>query len=181
MEMSLLLLMNHKSKLQTNLSIPMMGGVGGRGGDHEESPLSNWEARKEEAGKEEIERERERERGREPGCQVSKSKDRSTEPLDAAKQGGGSSSSYSYSSSSSSSKYPSVIFSSLFLLSLIFYEIFLVGIGFDNSNFIPNFQVEMLFLACLFVCLLACFLSFLCQENSNGNPITNKQGSLLIT
>jgi hypothetical protein len=62
MEMSLLLLMNHKSKLQTNLSIPMMGGVGkrgaGGGGDHEESPLSNWEARKEEAGKEEIERER---------------------------------------------------------------------------------------------------------------------------
>jgi hypothetical protein len=61
MEMSLLLLMNHISKLQTNLSIPMMGGVGKRGGagvDHEESPLSNWEARKEEAGKEEIERER---------------------------------------------------------------------------------------------------------------------------
>jgi predicted permease len=53
-----------------------------------------------------------------------------------------------------------VIFSSLFLLSLIFYEIFLVGIGFDNSNFIPNFQVEMLFLACLFVCLFACLLSF---------------------
>jgi hypothetical protein len=112
--------------------------------------LSNWEARKEEAGKEEIERERE------------------------------SSSSDSYSSSSSSSKYPSVIFSSLFLFSLIFYEFFLLGIGFDNSNFIPNFQVEMLFLACLFVCLLPCFLSFLCQENSNGNPITNKQGSLLI-
>jgi hypothetical protein len=61
MEMSLLLLMNHIRKLQTNLSIPMMGGVrktgGGGGGDHEESPLSNWEATKEEAGNEEIERE----------------------------------------------------------------------------------------------------------------------------
>jgi hypothetical protein len=31
-----------------------------------------------------------------------------------------------------------VIFSSLFLLSLIFYEFFFLGIGFDNSNFIPK-------------------------------------------
>jgi hypothetical protein len=133
----------------------MMNGVGKEGGggvgDHEESPLSYWEARKEEAGKEEIEREG----GRELGCQVSKSKDRSTKPLDAAKQGGGSSSS----SFSSSSKYPSMIFSSLFLLSLIFYHFFFLGIGFDNSNFTPIFQVEILFLACLFVCLLACLLA----------------------
>jgi hypothetical protein len=123
-----------------------MDGVGKEGGgDHEESPLSYWEARKEEAGKEEIERER----GRELGCQVSKSKDRSTEPLDAAKQGGGSSSS----SFSSSSKSPSVIFSSLFLFSLIFYHFFFLGIGFDNSNFIPIFQVEILFLIIIIIIL----------------------------